>query len=84
VQRRLAWRVEEDGSLSGTFRLPPLAVVVLRRPGSVKIGEVDKYIVRLVREASIGRVTAPWALYLVGPGGVREVAEDEGPSNPAV
>ena len=23
VRRRLAWRVEEDGSLSGTFRLPP-------------------------------------------------------------
>ena len=29
VQRRLAWRVEEDGSLSGTFRLPPLAGAVL-------------------------------------------------------
>jgi Domain of unknown function (DUF222)/HNH endonuclease len=29
VQRRLVWRVEEDGSLSGTFRLPPLAGVVL-------------------------------------------------------
>src|SRR5213075_153317 len=27
--RRLAWRVEEDGSLSGTFRLPPLAGAVL-------------------------------------------------------
>jgi hypothetical protein len=25
VRRRLAWRVEEDGSLAGTFRLPPLA-----------------------------------------------------------
>src|ERR1700720_4989129 len=24
VQRRLVWRVEEDGSLAGTFRLPPL------------------------------------------------------------
>ena len=29
VRRRLAWRVEEDGSLSGTFRLPPLAGAVL-------------------------------------------------------
>ena len=29
VQRRLVWRVEEDGSLSGTFRLPPLQGAVL-------------------------------------------------------
>ena len=29
VQRRLAWRVEEDGSLSGAFRLPPLQGAVL-------------------------------------------------------
>ena len=29
VRRRLTWRVEEDGSLSGTFRLPPLAGAVL-------------------------------------------------------
>jgi hypothetical protein len=29
VRRRLTWRFEEDGSLSGTFRLPPLADAVL-------------------------------------------------------
>ncbi|MGH3163736.1 MAG: HNH endonuclease [Streptosporangiaceae bacterium] len=29
VRRRLTWRAEEDGSLSGTFRLPPLAGAVL-------------------------------------------------------
>src|SRR5690242_10456192 len=29
VRRRLAWRFEEDGSRSGTFRLPPLAGAVL-------------------------------------------------------
>ena len=29
VQQRLTWRFEEDGSLSGTFRLPPLAGAVL-------------------------------------------------------
>ena len=29
MRRRLAWRFEEDGSLSGTFRLPPLAGAVL-------------------------------------------------------
>jgi len=75
--------------LVGSLIRPPLchddekAMVVLRRPGSVKIGEVDRYIFRLVRQASIGRVTAPWAFYLVGPDGIREVTEDEGPSNPA-
>src|SRR6201985_685011 len=31
VRRRLTWRLEEDGSLSGTFRLPPLAGAVLLR-----------------------------------------------------
>jgi hypothetical protein len=29
VRRRLTWRFEADGSLSGTFRLPPLAGAVL-------------------------------------------------------
>ena len=39
VRRRLAWRFEDDGSLAGTFRLPPLQGAVLlqalpRRPGT--------------------------------------------------
>ena len=59
------------------------AMIVLRRPGSVKISEADRHIFRLVRQASGGRVTASWTFYLVGPDGIREVAEDEGPSNPA-
>ena len=29
VRRRLTWRLEDDGSLAGTFRLPPLAGAVL-------------------------------------------------------
>src|ERR1019366_4744870 len=29
IRRRLAWRFEDDGSLAGTFRLPPLAGAVL-------------------------------------------------------
>ena len=29
VNRRLTWRLEEDGSMAGTFRLPPLAGAVL-------------------------------------------------------
>jgi len=75
--------------LVGSLIRPPLchdnekAMIVLRRPGSVKISEADRYIFRLVRQASVGRVIAPWAFYLVGPDGIREVAEDEGPSNPA-
>ena len=31
VRRRLAWRLEEDGSLAGTFRLPPLQGAVSSR-----------------------------------------------------
>ncbi len=31
VQQRLTWRFEDDGSLAGTFRLPPLAGAVLLR-----------------------------------------------------
>src|SRR5690348_13667911 len=31
VRRRLTWRFEEDGSLSGAFRLPPLQGAVLLR-----------------------------------------------------
>ena len=29
VRRRLRWRFEEDGSLAGSFRLPPLQGAVL-------------------------------------------------------
>jgi hypothetical protein len=29
IKRRLAWRIEDDGTLAGTFRLPPLAGAVL-------------------------------------------------------
>ena len=53
-------------------------MIVLRRPGSAKISQADGYIFRLVRQAAVGRETAPWAFYLVGPDGIREVTEDEG------
>jgi hypothetical protein len=68
--------------LVGSLIRPPLchddenAMIVLRRPGSVKISEADRHIFRLVRQASGGRVTASWTFYLVGPDGIREVAED--------
>jgi hypothetical protein len=81
--------IAEQCDLVGSLIRPRLchddekAMIVLRRPGSVKISEADRYIFRLVRQASVGRVTAPWAFYLVGPDGIREVTEDEDPSNRA-
>jgi hypothetical protein len=53
-------------------------MIVLRRPGSAKISEADRYIFRLVRQEAVDRETAPWAFYLVGPDGIRVVTEEEG------
>jgi hypothetical protein len=53
------------------------AMIVLRRPGLATISQADGYIFRLVRQALVDRETAPWAFYLVGPDGIREVTEDE-------
>ncbi len=53
------------------------AMIVLRRPGPTEISEADAYIFRLVRQAAIGRETAPWAFHVVGPDGIREVTERE-------
>jgi hypothetical protein len=41
VQRRLAWRFEEDGSLSGTFRLPPLQGAVLLKALRAAAGDLE-------------------------------------------
>ncbi len=41
VRRRLAWRLEEDGSLAGTFRLPPLAGAVLLQALRAAVGDLD-------------------------------------------
>jgi hypothetical protein len=41
VRRRLAWRVEEDGSLSGTFRLPPLAGAALLKALRAAAGDLE-------------------------------------------
>ncbi len=40
VRRRLVWRFEEDGSLSGTFRLPPLAGAVVLRALRAAAGDL--------------------------------------------
>jgi hypothetical protein len=52
-------------------------MIVLRRPGPAEISEADAYIFRLVRQAAIGRETAPWAFYVAGPDRVRKVTERE-------
>src|ERR1035438_8239022 len=41
VRRRLAWRFEDDGSLAGTFRLPPLAGAVLLQALRAAAGDLD-------------------------------------------
>ncbi|MFI5067626.1 MAG: hypothetical protein ACHP9Z_27095 [Streptosporangiales bacterium] len=41
VRRRLAWRVEEDGSLAGTFHLPPLAGAVLLKALRAAAGDLE-------------------------------------------
>ena len=41
VQRRLTWRFEEDGSLTGTFRLPPLEAAVLLKALRAAAGDVE-------------------------------------------
>jgi hypothetical protein len=66
--------------LVGSLIRPPLchsdekAMIVLRRPGPAEISEADAYIFRLVRQALVGREAAPWAFYVVGPDGIRDVA----------
>jgi hypothetical protein len=41
VRRRLAWRLEEDGSLAGTFRLPPLQGAVLLQALRAAAGDLE-------------------------------------------
>ena len=41
IRRRLAWRFEEDGSLSGTFHLPPLQGAVLLKALRAAIGDLE-------------------------------------------
>ena len=41
IRRRLAWRFEDDGSLAGTFRLPPLAGAVLLKALRAAAGDPE-------------------------------------------
>jgi hypothetical protein len=76
-------------ALVGSLMSPPLchddekAMIVLRRPGPAEISEADAYIFHLVRQAAIGRETAPWTFHVVGPDGIREVTEREASPNTA-
>ncbi len=42
VRRRLTWRFEDDGSLAGSFRLPPLAGAVLLKALRAAAGDQDQ------------------------------------------
>ena len=55
VRRRLAWRFEEDGSLSGTFRLPPLAGAVLLK--ALRAACADLAGRRVIRAADVSAET---------------------------
>ena len=77
----------DEGHLTGLcdlvgslMRPPPChddekAMIALRRPGPAEISEADAYIFRLVRQAAVGRETAPWTFHVVGPDGIHEVTE---------
>src|SRR5579859_7135310 len=41
VRRRLAWRIEDDGSLAGTFHLPPLAGAVLLKALRAAVSDLE-------------------------------------------
>jgi hypothetical protein len=41
MRRRLVWRLEEDGSLAGTFRLPPLQGAVLLKALRAAAGDLE-------------------------------------------
>jgi hypothetical protein len=41
IRRRLTWRTEEDGSLAGTFRLPPLQGAMLLKALRAAVGDLE-------------------------------------------
>jgi Domain of unknown function (DUF222)/HNH endonuclease len=41
VNQRLTWRMEDDGSMAGTFRLPPLAGAVLLKALRAAVGDLE-------------------------------------------
>jgi len=59
VRRRLAWRFEEDGSLAGTFRLPPLAGAVLLK--ALRAAAADREHPHDVQPPDVSAETPPGA-----------------------
>jgi hypothetical protein len=41
IQQRLTWRLEDDGSLAGSFRLPPLPGAVLLKALRAAVGDLE-------------------------------------------
>jgi hypothetical protein len=58
---------------SGVVRDDETALVVLRRPGTARVSDADRYIFRLLCEAADRRDTIRWAFYLVTPPGVQKL-----------
>ncbi len=57
IRRRLVWRFEEDGSLAGTFRLPPLQGAVLLKALRAAAGNLDHP--RYGEDGSVSAETRP-------------------------
>jgi hypothetical protein len=66
VRRRLTWRFEQDGSLSGTFRLPPLAgAVLLKALRAACADAAGEPLVGVSAETSVrGCVSSAWRSFL--------------------
>ena len=68
VRRRLVWRFEEDGSLSGTFRLPPLQGAVLLKALRARLRR-PRPVIRAPRRRFRGNARAAPAAGARRPGG---------------
>jgi hypothetical protein len=49
------------------------ALVVLRRPGTARVSDADRYIFRLLCEAAARRDTIRWTFYVVTPPGIQKL-----------
>ena len=69
VRRRLTWRFEEDGSLAGPFRLPPLDGAVLLKALRVAAADMDAARRAGRFRGNAARSGGPGGGDVVGPGG---------------
>jgi len=54
-----------------------VSLVILRRPAPADPSSADEHVFRLIREATVGHETGPWAFFTAGPDGARELAFGE-------